>query len=746
MMEERGNSKKTKRGGRRTRNARSSVGGSEQVRRVSVFASYCLFSTNFRLAPEEPMWLLGLTATLLAVVAQPSQPITASVEKETYDVVVVGAGLTGLTAARKIRSSRPEASILILEARPQMGGRIRYSSMKTATGDVWVDTGSQFVSPTHAQLVALIHEVGLDLQPQLSCGRPAVFNQRRRLKREDLSWDNGQQDLAAFLNSPNASELAEVSIQEISSKTNTKKSESINRLLQTFYDAPGEQVAALQVALTAISEKSSVRSLLRHLGHGDSLIVRQGLSELLRRLADGLNLVFNEAVVSVNEAASPVVVETSKREISAHQVIIAVPPAVLPSIRLVPHPELSFQQLIQNYYPTGHAFYFTMTFARAFWRDVGKSGECIFTAKAPIVWMTTFDVSAASSCNDSSSATLWGIVHLAYELTSQQRLQHYVEAVVQALDIPNAVPLDISEVNFSRDVFARGSVATLRPGVNKSMLQHFKGYHTVLQNVHIASAELSNVSMGMMNGAVVAAEAVAAAVSENLRPTRPEMLRDAPIETATNFPYATSSHYPPAFLKKAWNGGHTAEQPTSEKRLPTTQAKIATRDFIYETSSHYPPTEQPPLTTMKHFSYGNLVDSKMENLYYEGPQFDDVKNKEPETTTSSSFVYKTSSVMPSIEPIETTTYKHFSNGNLPKSFGEPKKTETVRKTFFDSTSTHYPPNEQIRDEELEEGTVSSQVVDYLDNIVQQARNDSSLQLATRLTRLLQTLLKGLLKE
>ena len=47
---------------------------------------------------------------------------STSVLKENYDVIVIGAGFAGLTAARDLTASR-DLSVLLVEARDRIGGR-----------------------------------------------------------------------------------------------------------------------------------------------------------------------------------------------------------------------------------------------------------------------------------------------------------------------------------------------------------------------------------------------------------------------------------------------------------------------------------------------------------------------------------------------------------------------------------------------------------------------------------------------
>src|SRR5919197_3414545 len=76
------------------------------------------------------------------------------------DVVVVGAGLAGLSAARKIAAAG--RSVVVLEARDRAGGRVKNwrCGMPPAC-----DCG-QLVAPAHTRVRALAKEFGINIYPQ----------------------------------------------------------------------------------------------------------------------------------------------------------------------------------------------------------------------------------------------------------------------------------------------------------------------------------------------------------------------------------------------------------------------------------------------------------------------------------------------------------------------------------------------------------------------------------------------------
>jgi monoamine oxidase len=77
-----------------------------------------------------------------------------------HDVVVVGAGLAGLSAARDLANAGTD--VVVLEARNRPGGRVEQTTL--ADGRL-VQLGGEVVGPFHEAYTGLVAELGLTLEP-----------------------------------------------------------------------------------------------------------------------------------------------------------------------------------------------------------------------------------------------------------------------------------------------------------------------------------------------------------------------------------------------------------------------------------------------------------------------------------------------------------------------------------------------------------------------------------------------------
>ena len=96
--------------------------------------------------------------------------LATSEEDKRADVIVVGAGFAGLTAARNLM--REGRRVVVLEARDRVGGRVKAGKLAGHS----VDVGGMWVGPTQTRLLEMIKEYGLHTTPQFEAGKKLTAN------------------------------------------------------------------------------------------------------------------------------------------------------------------------------------------------------------------------------------------------------------------------------------------------------------------------------------------------------------------------------------------------------------------------------------------------------------------------------------------------------------------------------------------------------------------------------------------
>jgi monoamine oxidase len=98
------------------------------------------------------------------------------------DVAIVGAGLAGLVAARRLAAAGLEP--LVVEARDRVGGRLLNEEI--GDGKV-VEVGGQWIGPTQDRIAALARELGVDTFPTFNEGRDVMVMNGKRTTYSDFA-------------------------------------------------------------------------------------------------------------------------------------------------------------------------------------------------------------------------------------------------------------------------------------------------------------------------------------------------------------------------------------------------------------------------------------------------------------------------------------------------------------------------------------------------------------------------------
>ncbi len=294
---------------------------------------------------------------------------------EQATVVVVGAGISGLTAARELH--RRGIDVVVLEAADRLGGRTM--SETTALGST-VDLGGQWIGHDHHRLMALADELGLTRYRMHTGPMPGLIHRSRRLSVAS----------PAVLMS-----VAALAGMEVLSRIGVPRRWSDTTVESWLRRVPGRTARRLLEVIAAVSwtadlDRHSVYAAARMIrlqggvltmlstkgGAQDSLIV-----EGMRGLADGLaaelgsRIRLGHRVVSISCDGSGVTARTTAGEVRAAKVIVTVPAPVGASITYQPPLPAERTRLVDSTY-MGSVYKAIAVYDRPFWRQ-GKGGELI---------------------------------------------------------------------------------------------------------------------------------------------------------------------------------------------------------------------------------------------------------------------------------------------------------------------------------------------------------------------------------
>ncbi len=92
--------------------------------------------------------------------------------RQIYDVVIIGAGLSGLSAGYYLKKQYKDLSILIIEAKDRVGGRTQTVEIKCSKDGKmkkW-DVGGQWVCDSQTYLTSLLEELQIKRYKQYNSG------------------------------------------------------------------------------------------------------------------------------------------------------------------------------------------------------------------------------------------------------------------------------------------------------------------------------------------------------------------------------------------------------------------------------------------------------------------------------------------------------------------------------------------------------------------------------------------------
>ena len=305
------------------------------------------------------------------------------------DVVVVGAGMAGLIAARDVLDAN--VSALVLEARNRVGGRLLNHTLEN--GAV-VELGGQWVGPTQDRVLALAEELGLGLFPTYIDGGHllAMDGSVKRYFGEDFAlpedasvdveeaWERLHQMADEVpLEEPWSAEKADTwDAQTLDSwlVANAKTEIRLGywrTMVPALFSAETREMSLLHFLFYCRSGGTLDRLVATHGGAQESRL-EGGSQQLALRLADRLgNAVrLGSPVRAIRQDDLGVEVAHDGGGVRAGRAIVALPPTLAGRIRYSPALPPLRDQLTQQV-PMGYVTKVQIAYLEPFWRAEGLS-------------------------------------------------------------------------------------------------------------------------------------------------------------------------------------------------------------------------------------------------------------------------------------------------------------------------------------------------------------------------------------
>ena len=447
-------------------------------------------------------------------------------DAQEVDVVVVGAGLAGLVAARAIVAAGRE--VVVLEARDRVGGRTLNQDI--GNGQV-VEAGGQWIGPTQDRLAALARDLGVETFPTYSEGKHLVETEdaiRRYtgtiprispLALADFGLAQRKLDrlartvpVEAPWEAPDAARLDEQTFGSwLRRNTRTKLArEFFDTIAQGVWATEPEELSLLHV-LFYVHSAGGVDALVDTRGGAqDARFVggSQRLCEVMAaELGDRVRLNAPVSEIEWTEVPDPAVrvgrTKVPGPFVRARHVIVAVPPALAGRIQYDPPLPAQRDQLMQRV-PMGAVVKCHAVYAEPFWRADGLSGQAA-SVRGPA--KLTYDNSPPDGSRGVLLCFLEG--RLARETDPADRRRLVLEELTRLFGRHAAEPIAFYEQDWAAEPWTRGCYGgALPPGV-------WTGFGRALREpvgpIHWAGAEYASRWMGYMDGAVRSGDAAAAA-------------------------------------------------------------------------------------------------------------------------------------------------------------------------------------------------------------------------------------------
>ncbi|MGI8728110.1 MAG: flavin monoamine oxidase family protein, partial [Solirubrobacterales bacterium] len=441
------------------------------------------------------------------------------------EVIVVGAGLAGLVAARELAFGG--ASTVVLEARDRVGGRIEAA----AIGDGHeVQLGGQWIGPTQERIKALAESFEAETYPTPDEGKHVLELEGKRslyrgtipklgplvlldiaLTRRKLEGLTSKLVPGRPWEHPDAEELDLQSFASwLEENVRTERARTLIRVAgRTVWGAEPEELSLLH-ALFYIHSAGGFDSLFDTEGGAQQDLFVRGSHRIARLLGDALGerLHLDSPVERISEVDGGIEVEVSgSRSFRGQRVVVAVPTGLRSEIEFSPRLPTPSEQ-VAELAPLGQTAKCFAIYETPFWREQGLSGAAVSDV-GPVT--LTFDCSIPGD----ERGVLVGFVggsDIRYwnRLDADERRESVLGCFERMFGEHASDPLTYLERDWGAEMWIGGGpVAVIGPG---AWTRLGPALAEPVGRIHWAGTETADRWAGYMDGAVRSGERAAAEV------------------------------------------------------------------------------------------------------------------------------------------------------------------------------------------------------------------------------------------
>ncbi|MGW6377534.1 flavin monoamine oxidase family protein [Rhodococcus sp. NPDC055112] len=433
----------------------------------------------------------------------------------TRDVVVVGAGPSGLTAATELRKAG--LSVTVLEARDRVGGRTWTDTVDGAM----LEIGGQWVSPDQSALYATLETLGLKTFDRYREGDsvyiapdgartaysgdsfPVSEHTRAEMDRlvallDELTAEIGAEEPWAH---PRARELDTVSFRQWLA-THSDDEEARNNIslfvAGGMLTKPAHAFSALQAVLMAASAGS-----FSNLVNEDFILDRRvigGMQQVSLGLAESLgdNVFLNSPVRTITWGTDGVtVLADGDLRVRARRVVLAVPPNLYTRMSFDP-PLPRRQHQMHQHQSLGLVIKVHAVYDTPFWREDGLSGTGFSAAEL------VQEVYDNTNYGD-TRGTLVAFVSdekadAMFELSAAERKGRILESIARFLGPRAAEPVVYYESDWGSEEWTRGAYAA---SFDLGGLHRYgRDQRTPVGPIHFSCSDIAGAGYQHVDGAI----------------------------------------------------------------------------------------------------------------------------------------------------------------------------------------------------------------------------------------------------